>query len=260
MKRHKSLILGIFLVLIIILCFVNIIIGLLCILIFSIIMLFQALHNMRRQSHCAICKQKLTVLNTPTGGRLKNGEQLCTRCFRSLSTDVAYDSDKYTQEEVLKDYETQEKNAKTSQERKTFNRMNQVVKPVLNDSEEIIYSLFGQYLNNIGYLVLTDQRLMFVYTKPQKKLSGSSFLSVSYYANSFTLKEIPLSCIRSVLCLKRLFGSKILLFINDFICEITFNNSLNQSREMANLIEKRAKEASKDTQVNIKITINVNDQ
>lgn len=55
-------------------------------------------------AECAICSTKLTMLNKPIGGKLKDGDSICISCFNKLNkvdSQVTFRLKKYSKEDLI---------------------------------------------------------------------------------------------------------------------------------------------------------------
>lgn len=254
----KNTLLVIFFIVSIILCFVNIIVGLTCIIIFSIVMIVISLKHISQQSHCCMCNKKLTVLNTGAGGKLRDGGQLCISCLNTFDAEIATESERYSLEEMNNRQEeiTKKKEEYIKKENaKIHEKYSPIIQPILCKDEVIEHLIEGEYNDNTGALTLTNQRLIFVYRKPVKKIASRSFLSETYYANLVTHEELSLSSISDVQLYHHSLKNKIQLFMLSFICEIRCFCPKEEAAEMAAQIKERAKN-TEPKNIHINITIN----
>ena len=101
MNITSNYIIPLFFLLTIIMLFVFPIVGLVMLFIFACWMIIKGFKNLRHNDHCAMCHKKLTIMNTGSGGRLKDGAQLCTSCTCYLYSATADDIESYTLEEAI---------------------------------------------------------------------------------------------------------------------------------------------------------------
>lgn len=262
MKTSDKLLL--FFITSIILCFVNILIGLFCVLIFITIILAKAMDN-KKKKVCTLCNNKLTLSNTCANGRLKDGGQLCRSCLRRLDRHVRMDTEQYTRDEIIA-HVVETENNKMADKRQSYfqKRPNHemeikeyipTVKRVLQQGEIIDQVISARYNDNSGALTLTNKRLMIVYRKPIRKLASNDFLSETYYANLFTYDDLKLGSISDVQLKQKFMKTSICLFISNYMVEILCYCFDSEADEMVRKIKERSESAeSKNQTITITLT------
>ncbi|MDD4848652.1 MAG: hypothetical protein PHR53_07820, partial [Bacteroidales bacterium] len=147
---NKTNLVVILLLISIVLCFVMPLIGLLGLIACSIFFIVQGSKNKSRAKQCSVCGKKLNIYNTGVGGRLKDGGQLCTSCFQSLSVDIAISTEKYNKEEIIVFQEAEKERRRLvemDKKKKEFNEWLSSVQPVLKQGETVVHLIRAEYNN-----------------------------------------------------------------------------------------------------------------